>query len=146
MSSYRRPKHHTYDYNYKVGESSYRDMLDYLDRKEGRRAVSPPPGKKTFAERFAERPIYGELRPLHLSQSEPAERSAYSPRPAAADERRARFADAPVDDDFLAVRPRPVLDDAAIDLDPDELIASIRRNRQRLPSEDIQFYKSLNAL
>ncbi|XP_037088744.1 uncharacterized protein LOC119109254 [Pollicipes pollicipes] len=69
MSFHRRPRHHTYDYNYKVGESSYQDMLAYLDRKEGRRAASPPPGKKTFAERFAEKPIYGELGPLQFGEA-----------------------------------------------------------------------------
>ena len=60
MSRHRRPRHHTYDYNYKVGESSYQDMLAYLDRKQGLRSASPP-GRKSFAERFVEKPVYGDL-------------------------------------------------------------------------------------
>ena len=145
MSSYRRPKHHTYDYNFKVGESSYKDMLDYLDKKEGRRAASPPPGKKTFAERFAEKPFYGEPKPLKLHQSSPppplgqrmtagerlladrrAKEATLSPRP----ERRRPLKD---QDDFkLPERPRrPVPDEDTLEMDPEELIASIRRGRAK---------------
>lgn len=141
MSSYRRPKHHTYDYNYKVGESSYRDMLDYLDKKESHRTVSPPPVQKSFAERFAERPIYGDPGPLKLYQSdlpartterpsdrwtsEPAERVAASPRP----QRRPR---AKLDDEPLAPRKsRAAPDEDALEMDPEELIASIRRGRAK---------------
>ncbi|KAF0290257.1 hypothetical protein FJT64_011571 [Amphibalanus amphitrite] len=69
MSRYRRPRHHTYDYNYKVGESSYQDMLAYLDRKQGLRSASPPPGRKSFAERFVEKPIYGDVGALALGSA-----------------------------------------------------------------------------
>ncbi|XP_043222137.1 uncharacterized protein LOC122381714 [Amphibalanus amphitrite] len=155
MSSYRRPRHHTYDYNYKVGESSYRDMLDYLDKKEGRSAPSPPPGKKTFAERFAERPFYGEPRPLKLHQSDLlAPERRISERPSS--ERRAterpstdRWASDGADR-TAGLSPRPerrrVLDDMPLlpertskpaanekdlEMDPEELIASIRRGRAK---------------
>ena len=160
MSSYRRPRHHTYDYNFKVGESSYRDMLDYLDRKEGRRAAaSPPPVKKSFAERFAERPIYGEPPPLKLYQSQPpaAERRT-TERPSSD---RLRNSERPSSDRWtsdptervggIGASPRPgrrqlassLLDDEpvrpsraapnedALEMDPEELIASIRRGRAK---------------
>lgn len=143
MSSLRRPAHHTYDYNFKVGESSYRDMLDYLDKKEAHRAASPPPGKKTFAERFAEKPFYGEPRPLQLRNSElpqyslPRRTADLEPSPTPprrSDRKPLRFADddAGCDvDDLLKTRPRPTME---VDMtDPDEMIAAMRRrNRERM--------------
>lgn len=111
-----------YDYNYKVGESSYQDMLAYLDRKQGRSAASPPPGRKSFAERFAEKPFYGDVRSLgSAAGGGGADREApLRPRFTAEDTET---------EELLRLRPRPALD-PSLDLDPEALVAEVRRGAQ----------------
>ncbi|XP_068247293.1 uncharacterized protein [Palaemon carinicauda] len=67
----RRLAPHIYDYNYKVGESYYSPQREYIENRDfipNRKA--PPPEAKSFAERYAERPIYGSTRGLPYDESE----------------------------------------------------------------------------
>lgn len=63
---------HIYDYNYKVGESYYTPQTEYIDHRDLLRSRVIPPEAQTFAERFAERPIYGGTRGLPYDSSQAA--------------------------------------------------------------------------
>ncbi|XP_018024772.1 uncharacterized protein LOC108680463 [Hyalella azteca] len=70
-----KPKHPTriYDYNYKVGESYYNPQTDYIGSRPLSNTSSSyvkPPEAQTYAERFAQRPIYGSARGLPYGESE----------------------------------------------------------------------------
>ena len=62
-SKWKRPPTKVYAYNYDVGEHYYKPMLKHLEKK-GSGASVDPPGPRTFAERLAEDPLYGRLKPL----------------------------------------------------------------------------------
>lgn len=55
---WKKPKSKVYDYNYNFGEHYYKPQLRHMDNKYTNRGASPPRAK-TFAERFAEDPVYG---------------------------------------------------------------------------------------
>lgn len=63
---------HIYDYNYKVGESYYNPQTDYIETRDLYRTNADPPKCKNYAERFADRPIYGNTRGLPYADEESA--------------------------------------------------------------------------
>lgn len=65
---WKRPKTKVYDYNYNLGEHYYNPQLRHMESKYANRAASPPKAK-TFAERFAENPVYGNNSPLEYRSS-----------------------------------------------------------------------------
>ena len=72
---WKRPKTKIYDYNYNLGEHYYKPQLRHADGKFMNRAASPPKAK-TFAERFAEDPVYGNNSPYDYRKSSGAEQPA----------------------------------------------------------------------
>jgi len=60
----RRLAPHIYDYNYKVGESYYNPQTNYIENRDLLRSRETPPEAQSFAERYANRPIYGKTRGL----------------------------------------------------------------------------------
>lgn len=93
----RRLAPHIYDYNYKVGESYYTPQTEYIENRDLLRSKKAPPEARSYAERYAERPIYGSTRglPYNTSESE-LEKPLISRRAQSAG--RARSRDREVDD------------------------------------------------
>jgi len=60
----RRTAPHIYNYNYKVGESYYTPQKEYIENRDFMRSREKPPEAMSFAERYHDRPIYGETRGL----------------------------------------------------------------------------------
>lgn len=70
-----KPRHHIgiYDYNYKVGESYYHPQTTYIHNRPiepSPSAHEKPPESQTYAERFAENPIYGSAHGLPYADSQ----------------------------------------------------------------------------
>jgi len=70
-----RPRHHIgiYDYNYKVGESYYHPQTTYIHKRPIEPSPSSqekPPESQTYAERFADNPIYGSAHGLPYADSQ----------------------------------------------------------------------------
>lgn len=68
-SHWKRPPTKVYDYNYDVGSNYYKGMINHLDKKYAGVSTEPP-GPKSFAERIADDPLYGNYKPVNYVSSD----------------------------------------------------------------------------
>lgn len=134
MSRYRRPRHHTYDYNFRMGESGYRDMIDYLDRRDSKH---PRTDASLVDSEFAS--ISGwpsdsatlETQPAYSQSLNSNQRKFVSEKSDKLSEKRTRF----VNGESEQTSRSHLSGDASSDVDVDTLIESIRGRRIRMQQE-----------